>query len=225
MADRMILTPPELVRQMIDDLRAVAGTAKESLVQLSHSLGQQTGFLSDAKLIGLVSESLKDNTQGSAAFNALQNLNSGALTQVLETVERWRRLSEENIRSFPDELYSDLKEKLPLLVQDYPALNQMRKAKRLRGVLGNELEGVIFICDARPVFNESRDQIEGMIPITTLKIVYERQNQLSEEIEFTVSTKQLADFIKKARKAQEKLTILHERISEWLPGGCVDSEE
>ena len=101
----------------------------------------------------------------------------------------------------------------------------MQKAKRLQVVLGNEVEGIAFICDARPVYNEARDDIDGMIPLTTMKIVYERQNGVTEEIEFVLTADELDDLITRAKKAQDDLKLLRRKTAEWLPGGCVDGGE
>lgn len=225
MADRLFFTPPEVLRQMAEDLSAVATIPEDKLKQLGEILERQTGFLTSEALAKLVSESVPDEAQGSATFSALQNLRPEAIPQVLETIQSWRSANDQNKERLPDDRYAALQVNLPTLIREYPALNRMRKVKRLRASLGNEWEGVAFICDARPVYNEARDDIEGMIPLTTMKVVYERQNQLTDEIEFVLTAEQLDDLITRAKKAQDKLTVLRRKTAEWLPGGCVEGEE
>ncbi len=218
----MVFNPPEAMRQMIEDLSAVAKIPAESIELLSQQLEQQSGFLTDESLMGLVSGCIADDAGATAAFNALQNLRPDAPDQILETVQAWRRANERNTQRFPDELFAALKQTLPRLVREYPALSRMQKADRLRNMLGDELKGVAFICDARPVYNDSRDRIEGMIPLTTMKLVYERQNLATEEIEVTVTPDQLRNLISEAQKAEKKLGTLRESIAEWIQGGCVE---
>ena len=193
--------------------------------QLGDALEKQTGFLSTQALAQLVSASLPDESQGSAVFSALQNLRSETIPQVLEMVQSWRNASDQNKRRLPDDQYGSLEKNLPVLIREYRAINRMRKAERLRTTLGNEVEGFAFICDARPVYNEARDDIEGIIPLTTLKVVYEHQNQDTEEIEFVLTASQLEELISRAKKAQDKLAALRRKATEWLPDGWVEEEE
>lgn len=209
---------------MVEDLSTVATIPGENLDRLSELLQQQTGFLTAEALAVLVSNCIADESQGAAAYNALQNLSPNAIPQVLATVESWRSATDQNRHRFPDERYAALQENLRALIREYPALDRMRKASRLRVATGNEFEGVAFICDARPVYNEARDDIEGLIALTTMKIVYQQQNQLTEEIEFVLTAEQLDDLIVRAKRAQDKLKVLRRKTEEWLPGGCVEGE-
>ena len=205
------------MRPMIDDLNKVADIPANTLQQLSQTLAEQTGRLSDENLVQLVARHIQDDSQGSAAFSALKNMPLESLDQILDAVDTWRNASEDHASHLSDDQYLAMREKLPILIRAYPALNRARKFDRLRIILGNELKWMAFICDARPVYNDARDDIEEMIPLTTMKIVYEKQNQLPEEIELLVTAEQLVDLISKAQKAQQKLTVLHNKLIEWLP--------
>jgi len=224
MADQTTLTAISAMRQMIDDMLAVASIPNETLAQLGDRLEEQTGFLSASALVDIVSEVIPDDRQGQAAFNALQNLQPDNLDQIVERIGNWRESSPDNRKRFGDDLFGNLKQNLTTLVRDYPAVNRGKKADRLRNILGNEFLGAIFICDARPVFNKERDQIEGMIPITTLKLVYERQNEAREEIELALNAEQLKSLREEAEKAEKKLSTLSEAITGWLPEGCLNDE-
>lgn len=225
MADRYFFTPPSAVFPMVEDMRAVANVATEDIERLGELLAQQTGFLTDENLATFVAECIADEEQGGSVFNALQNVRPGSVEQLLAMLRAWRESDEENRQQFPDEAFADLEQKLPLLIREYPALIRSKKADRLRNVLGNEFEGVAFICDARPVYNEQRDDIEGLIPLTTMKLIYERQNSESEEIEIILTAEQLENLVSKARQAEQKLTVLRESIERWIPDGCVDRED
>lgn len=224
MADQTPPTAISAMRQMIDDMMAVASVPNESLAQLGDRLQEQAGFLTSSVLADIVSEVITDDRQGQSAFNTLQNLQPDDLDQVVEAISNWRESSSDIRERFSDDLFGNLEQNLTTLVRDYASLNRGKKAERLRNILGNELQGAVFICDARPVFNKERDQIEGMIPITTLKLVYERQNMETEEIELTLSAEQLKSLREDAEKAEKKLTTLNESITGWLPEGCLNEE-
>jgi hypothetical protein len=221
MADRYIFTPPNAIFPMVEDLRVVAEIDTENLQRLGELLTKQTGFLTDDRLVQLVGACVDDETQGTAVFNAVQNLSPSGYEQVLTMLRAWRESSEERRQQLPDDVFAALEQKLPVLIRDYPALNRIKKADRLRIAIGNEFERVVFICDARPVYNENRDCIEGLIPLTTMKLVYERQNSETEEIEIVLTSEQLKDLVSKAKKAEQKLTVLSQSIEEWMPQGCV----
>lgn len=223
MAERVISGPPEdlgpehgVPTQMIQDLHNVARIPAERIDQLAEALQAEQGFLDEGKFARIVAEQVGDVTQTNAAIRAIQNLRPQILTQALEIINSWRELDSSNKEQFPDEAFAALREKLPLLVREYPALSRMRKANRLRVVLGNHLTRAEFICDARPVFDQDRRQIEGLLALTTMKLSYQRQNNTTEEVEILINGQQLNDLIHKAEKAREKLRVLEASFAEWV---------
>ena len=84
---------------------------------------------------------------------------------MLKTVQRWREANEQNAARLSDEVFATLQERVPALIRDVPAVERGQKAERLKKVLGNELEALEIICDVRPVYDDSRERIEGLIPV------------------------------------------------------------
>jgi len=83
---------------------------------------------------------------------------------------------------------------------------------------------VELICDARPVFDKNRERVEGMLPMTTLKLVYEKQEEDMQVVEVLLSPEMLEELIAKANKAQQKLRVLSESINQWVPQGLASVE-
>ncbi|MDZ4821531.1 MAG: hypothetical protein SGJ20_21425 [Planctomycetota bacterium] len=212
-------------RSMIDDLSMLAIVPAESLEALSKDLEQSSGFMAEGRLFSIVSNRVQNDEQASAVFNVLQNVPLENISRVLKAVDKWRCQSAESRQRFPDALYASLQQGLPILVRDYAAINQLRKSEILRGLLGNEWKAAAFICDARPIYNETRDDIEGFIPVTTLKVVYEKQNEFPEEIEFVLSPEQIEELIDQAKAAQKKLEVLYRKTSILFPSGLAKEEE
>jgi hypothetical protein len=210
---------------MLADLRIVVSIPGDTLRQLAEAFESQTGFLNADACVELIRKLVPDEAQASAAFNAVQNLRPESLEQLISVIGNWRNESDENAQSLSEADYADLQARLPILIRDYPALNRMQKAQRLMNVLGNEVKGIGFICDARPVFNKTHDEIEGLVPLTTLKIIYERQNLDAEEIEFVLTESDLDQLISEANEARKKLSVLKNRVNTWLPGGLAESGE
>jgi hypothetical protein len=225
MSNRRATPPPKQFFQMLDDLRIVATIPEATLNQLANALETQTGFLTADTCAELVAELVPDETQGEATFNAIQNLRPEAMEQLITVIGNWRNESDENRKLLSEAEYANIQACLPVLIRDYPALNRMQKAQRLMTVLGNEIKGIGFICDARPVYNQAHDEIEGIVPLTTFKIIYERQNLDTDEIEFVLSETDLDQMIEQANEAKKKLSVLKHRVSSWLPDSNVEMGE
>ena len=224
MADRIFLCPAmssdlAVPREMVDDMLAVAKVPVEQIDAIAAALEAQPGFLEKARLRELVEGIVTSKSLASSVVDALLNLRSQQLAQILGTLKTWRQASPKNTEKFSEKAFDCLKKVLPQLIKHYPALARTRKAQRLRSILGNTVQRVELICDARPVFNVSRDSIEGMIPVTTMRIEYEDQDEETHVAEFTLTTEAVSEFVEEMRKAQKKLQVLGQSIIQWIPGG------
>ncbi len=161
MAERLVFAPSDPMLQMIEGLSPISDISAATLKTLGDALEKQTGFFETEALTELISKSVPDKSQGAAVFTAIRNLRPDGIPQVLEMIQSWRGTSEENKRLLSDEQFQALERNLPVLIRKYPSISRAQKAERLRTILGNEVEGFVFICDARPVYNEARDAIEG----------------------------------------------------------------
>jgi len=115
-----------------------------------------------------------------------------------------------------------LGEILPNLIQPYPAMARFEKAERLANLTGQELESMELICDLRPIFDEDRKQIEGMMPYTRLHIVATGADGLPKSFEAELTHQQVIDLRKKGEKAESKLAVLRKSVESWLPGRLPD---
>jgi len=233
MADRVFLCPgmaPDFIRgiavhpQMVEDLLAVSEVPAEQIEAIAAAVEAEVGFLGEEELTQLVRTVIEDESRASSVVSALYNLQPQRLGQVVEMLRGWRRADRRNAEKFSDQALAELEAKLPRLIRDYSVLKRSRKARRLRSILGNAVQGIELICDARPVFNDPRDTIEGLIPLTTMKIVYEGQDEETREVEVTLTREDLDELARNVRKAQQKSDVLDRSIAEWIPNGLADSE-
>ncbi len=56
MADRMLVTPPDVIQQMTEDLRVVADVPLEILREIGNLISQQSGFFDDRSLAALLAK-------------------------------------------------------------------------------------------------------------------------------------------------------------------------
>lgn len=233
MADRIILCPGMatgvfrgvvIPPDMIKDMLAVAQVSVEQIDAIATIMEAEAGFLGKANLSQLVEGVVDNESRASSVVRALNNLQPRQLEQIVEALGEWRQAEQKNAEEFSDETFADLKEKLPRLIKDYPVLAHSRKTRRLRSILGNAVQGIELICDARPIYNTTRDSIEGLIPLTTLKIEYEGQDEETHEVEVMLFRDDVDELADKVKKAQQKLGVLDSSISKWIPNGLADSE-
>ncbi len=228
MPDRFIVLSPEMLEsypvtpEMVDDLLAVSQIPGERIDKLCLALGSAPGFLDHDRLAQVVQEIVPDERLASSTVSTIENLRRETVDKAVRALRRWREARSENAVKFPEEALASLEGKLPRLIHACPALERYRKARRLAGITGSTAEGIEVICDLRPVFNENRDRVEGLIPITTLKVVYEGQDGESRSLEVLLSPEMLDTLVKKAQTAQHKLKVLGESASEWIPDGLVN---
>ena len=62
----------------------------------------------------------------------------------------------------------------------------------------------------RHCLDRAREHVEGLVPLTTLKLVYETQTDETKCIELLLSTDVLKELLTKAEKVHQKLTIMRD---------------
>lgn len=169
-----------------------------------------------------VSDCIDDEEQAASVVWLIENLAPESLNFLLGMIKSWQKSLSDPASFMTEQEFEAVSNTLAKLIRHSPAITRVKKAQLLKTVTGNEVFGVMFVCDARPVYNEARDDIEGYLPVTTMKIVYQRQNGDSEEIEFALMPNEIDLFIDRATKAREKIKVLNAKMSELLPNAFVE---
>lgn len=228
MADRIVFLTgsPDLLYvppQMVEDLLVIAQLSREVIEQLATTLDDSVGFLTEEELRQLAWDAIQDERGVSAFLGAFWSIRPGQIDEVIKTLRDWREADSKNMQRLPDAIFTVLQENLSRLIRNYPAWERFRKARRLASITGNKARRVELICDARPVFDQDRQQIEGFIPLTTLKLMYESQTEESGSVEVVLSVDVLEELLEKSKKAQEKVTLLRDFLSKLIPDGVIGS--
>lgn len=204
---------------VLADLTVVAGLSDDDVNALSKRLSEATGFFDPNSLLEAVRGLIGDEGAAQSVRRVLRNLGPKDVRKLLDTLSK-RRAEED----FPlDEgTLERLHKLLPVLLQPYPALTRFEKAERLATLTGQQLESVELICDVRPIFDETRQQIEGMMPYTRLHIVATDADGLPKSFEAELTQQQVHDLAEKASKATVKLDVLRASVEKWMPGALPD---
>ena len=201
---------------IVDDLLIVGGLGEDLIERLFESLRAAKGFLDPTRLFALITKEIQDSKAARAVYHALIFLRADGLEEFLERVDEWRKGNQGQVS---EESFLSIKRALKRIVKPYSALERYRKAERLEKVTGQALEDVQLICDLRPIFDERREVIEGMIPYTRLRIVAEGADGLPIATEIELTQRQVGELAGKAESALKKLRTLRQQAEDWIPGG------
>jgi len=205
--------------RFINDLRAVASLSDDQVNALRQKLSEAEGFLSPATLKKSVREFIQKPDTLNALHRIVRSLKPKDAEQVLKDLDQ---KGKEGKPQFDTDVLDRVKNILTKLVQPYPALIRFEKAERLARATGEELESLELICDVRPIFDESRKQVEGMMPYTRLRVVVSGVDGLPKSFEAELTRQQVHDLAEKAEKAKSKLETLHQNMEKWMPGCMPD---
>lgn len=204
---------------LFNDLGAIIDLSDETLKKLCKHLSEAKGFLNPKALLTTIQTIIKDSSVAKAAQRIIINIRPFQIGHVITFLEGQSKESE---FPFDPKQFERLKQILKDLIRPYPSMTRFLKAERLADITGQELEIVELICDLRPIFNENRKDIEGMMPYTRLHIVATGEDGLPNAFEAELTYQQVIDLAEKTKKAKSKLETLHQSVENWLPGGLPD---
>jgi len=205
--------------RMLADLKSIAELDDDHISTLRRRLSEAKGFLDPKSLQALVREVVQDDRKSASVQRALRSLSPTDVEALLRNLAD--RPQEEDSPLSQNDL-ARLQDVLPQLIQAYPALVRFEKAERLATVTGQRLESLELICDLRPIFDDNRRRLEGMIPYTRLRVVATGADGLPDSFEAELTRQQVHDLAEKASKAKVKLDVLCESVGKWVPHGLPD---
>jgi hypothetical protein len=214
---------PFLPPGMLEDLMAVGRVPADRLDALAVELVHHTGIPNAQQLEEMVARHIADQALVKPVLNTLINVRSDRVDETIRTVQRWRDARPQNATILPGETLDTIRDRLSRLVRDHPALVRYRKAQRLKTRTGRMADAIDITCDLRPVFDQSRTVVEGLIPITTLRVVYSN-NDRSESFEVLLSADDLNTLSEEVEKAKQKLQSLNQHAEHWVPHGWVEPD-
>ena len=206
---------PLASEDQVEDLKMISRLSDEEVAAVRERLSRAQGFLDPKALLVALREAVQDPKVAAAIRRALLILSPSGAKRMMASLE-----DERQQEGFPFEeaTFGRLKKVLGELIQPYPALARFKKAERLAEITGQQLEAVELVCDLRPIFDENRGKLEGMMPYTRLHIVATGVDGLPKSFEVELTHQQVLDLAGKATKAKSKLEVLRTSVEQWLPG-------
>jgi len=177
------------------------------------------GFLDSDRLRKLVVEAVGDEGEAGAFarfveyFDSLARHSEKRHEEVLSTLEKVLEKQEAGDDALSPDERAKLLVRLRSLVKPRESLARQAKAEELASVLGRGLEKLQVICDLRPIFDAERKVVEGVVPVTTLKLVVENDNGLTTRTEVRLTLEQVNDLADQSAAAKAKLDVLEEFLA------------
>jgi hypothetical protein len=106
--------------------------------------------------------------------------------------------------------------RLEQLFTSYPGYLRQAKAEELAKNCGIPIEGIEIILDLRPVFDSDRTTIEGVIPVSRLRIVSTAFNGLPVLTEVVLTEYELEQLETVVSQAKAKLNAAKKAVTEGL---------
>jgi hypothetical protein len=212
----------------VADAKVLVSLPNETFKAIVDSISTFPGFLDSAKMLNLVrprvgkpelaqrisnlTVSLDNLFRGSkkTADEFIRDIQTQAANKgadgEIEPDETSEKLTSEEVKVFV--------ERIRILFHANAALTRQWKARELNKVIGYPLEELHVICDLRPVFDDQRGHVQGIFPVTTLRLVVTGSDGLPQAIEARLTDAQVDELHRKASQAQLKLKTLRELLEE-----------
>lgn len=199
--------PPD----MLQDLLAIASLDSRVAEDIAESLGGLEGLNSADAIRSTIADCLEgrhSDQLANSVLNGLLAINSKTLGRYMAFLSEWISGHDSRRKVFSKETLERLEINLRTMLKGDRAVKLMRKADALLRDVGNEVDSFKFVCDLRPVFDESREYVEALVLIANLRIIYLSQDGQRRTCELALVEDELKALRDDAQKAIDKLEIL-----------------
>jgi tetrahydromethanopterin S-methyltransferase subunit G len=208
-------------RSLIDDAAIALEIDDENFEALVARLETESGFVGRDELKTLFLPQLANDAEKSnrlskfvdAIHERLRDMNQ-PVSDFVKSLVGWLEENDPDGKQVPKGSVASFEERTAKLLGQYQCYARQAKAEELSTRIGNPLEQFELICDVRPVFDSERKSIEGMVPITWLKIVATQSNGMPSGTEVLLSEEDLNTIDESLQKAKQKIKELKRAVSE-----------
>lgn len=209
--------------EILVNLRVLLAVDDSQLAAIAQELESFSSFLDRRTVELIVGNQGIVESQASALVQLIISTDrllreaEGTKEQLLSRIAGFAR-NEENKRlgQWSEDDISQMLSRLQIIMRPYSGLALQAKAQRLSEATGTQLERLEVICDLRPIFDENRERIQGVIPFTILKVVCKGVDGLPVSFEAILSARQVDELANKAIAANKKLDRLRELLADKI---------
>lgn len=196
----------------VEDARVFGQIPIDALDRALALVRDTPGFLGRARIIELLVGALGDAKQGESLANVLvnfarlrQDLSIPPKVFLREVISKVPK----SLEQLDEPLREAVQGRLPKALEPVPCVDRQVKVDALVRRTGSHLDDLSMTCDLRPVFNDDRTQVEGLVPLTTLRLVTHLAGTFEPSVlEISVTEKELARLCDEVDRAKRKLVAL-----------------
>lgn len=198
----------------LTDVEQIINLDEDAYLRLATQLAKADTFLNRSDLAGIVSEALGEESDEIASIiYRIGGIVHDADMDATDAMDALALAIEEKSESLEPEERKTLTERLRKLVAEPVGIAKQYKARELVDAIGSELDEFRIICDIRPIFDRSRERIDGAIPLAMLRLDYSKPDGESAVLEVRLTEKQITQFEAKIADAKLKLKMIKELLS------------
>lgn len=196
-----------------DELKAVSTIPQDRFDALSKAIVTYPTFLDRATLAEIVAKELPaaDAKQITKVITRMNRIFRDSSDSVEGGLKVFENVISKRSDDFPNPklIASRLRELIAL-----PAgLAKQKKAEVLADATEDEIGDISIVCDIRPIFDEERAQIDGVIAVTIMRFELIGPGGLVSAVECRLTEKQLDRLCKISDAARRKLSAIREFAS------------
>jgi hypothetical protein len=198
----------------LDDGKQIIELDEDAYLRLATKLAKSEAFLSRSDLAAIVRECVDDGSDRIAEIiHRIGGIVHDADMDATDAMDALAKAIEDKAEILGVQDRQKLTDRLRKLVAEPVGIAKQYKARVLVNAIGAELDSFRIICDIRPIFDRSRERIDGAIPLTVLRLDYSTPDGETAVVEVRVTEKQIAQFEEKISDAKLKLRMIKELLS------------
>lgn len=130
------------------------------------------------------------------------------------TILRWRDDPPARLAPLDADRAAHMLEIARLFGQPINAVLSAENIERVLQLTGMRLSAFDIVCDIRPIFDQSGQRIETLVPIATLKIQWQMDDSDVDSVEVRLTSAQVEELGKKVKRAVSKLSAMEKYVAE-----------
>jgi len=198
----------------LDDAKQIIELDEDAYLRLATELAKSDDFLSRSDLAAIVRECVDDASDRIATIiHRIGGIVHDADMDATDAMDALAKAIEDKAESLDVQDRRKLTDRLRKLAAEPIGIAKQYKARELVDAIGAELDSFRIVCDIRPIFERSRERIEGAIPISILRLEYTTSDGDSAVVELRVTEKQITQFEDKIADAKLKLRMIKELLA------------
>lgn len=200
--------------EFLTDVRRIVDLEEAEYLKLATQLETSDKFLSRSDVVALVGDSLGEGSEPVAdIIFRIGGIVHDAEMNAADAMDELAKAINEKSESLTTDERQTLTDRLRKLAAEPVGIAKHYKARELVEAIGAELDSFRIICDIRPIFDRSRERIDGGVPLAILRLDYSKPDGESAVLEVRVTEKQIREFEEKIADAQLKLNMIKELLS------------